>query len=430
MTSSGRTTGTVITGVGVVSPLGCGPDALWSALLAGRSAVGVRPRLAESDLPCRLAAMVRDFDPHRERERERKKFLKVMPRAVQFGVSAARMAMHDAGLAAGDVEPDRLAVVFGAGRLSTTPQELAAVVAACTDAEGRLHPRRWASESESTIAPLWLLRQLPNMPAAHVSIEFDARGPNNTITARDASALLALAEGVNVIGRGDADCVIVGGCAALTAPVDLVKLGLFERLSRRHDDPARACRPFDRDRDGTVPGEGAGAVILERAAHARRRGATVYAEVAGIGAGCDGGPSNRPGNGLTRAVRAALSDADLSPHQLGHVNAHGKATPQDDVIEAQALHRALGESASTVPVVALKGYHGLFDAGSDAVELVATILALHHGELPPSVNHDHPDPHCRLPITREPSRPPHPTALCLSRTSNGQSAAIALRSPR
>jgi 3-oxoacyl-[acyl-carrier-protein] synthase II len=255
------------------------------------------------------------------------------------------------------------------------------------------------------------------MPAAHVSIEFDARGPNNTVTCRDASALLALAEAVNVLERDAADCVIVGGCGSLLAPVDLVKLGLFEELS------PTACRPFDRRRDGTVLGEGAAVFVVERTEHARRSGANVYAEVLGVGAGCDG--SGRPGVGLVRAVSAALRQAGLQPGELGHVNAHGKGTRVDDRVEAQALQKILGET--TVPVTALKGGLGHADAGSGAVELAASLFSLRHGVVPATLNHAEADPDCRLHIVREPTTARLPTALSVNRTSQSQSAAVVVR---
>ena len=273
-----------------------------------------------------------------------------MSRDIQLGVVAASLAMRDTALTAGAVDPDRLGVSFGAGRISTTPEELVDAAAACTDESNAFDFARWGQAAMGEICPLWLLRQLPNMPACHVSIEFDARGPNNTITCRESSALLALAEAVGVIRRGAADCMIVGASSSNIHPVDIAKLSLFDGLSRA-EDPEGACRPFDFDRDGTIVGEGGAAFVVERYNHAVRRGAKIYAEVLGVAAGCDGtGFSNGAGGtGLVRAVQSAMRQAGMRPSELGHINAHGKSTQRDDLVEARALHRAFDSDVETIP---------------------------------------------------------------------------------
>jgi len=209
----------VITGVGVVSPVGIGNESFWRNLAAGKSGIDFIEAFVRSDLPCKFAAEIQDFDAMgylRQR-----KMLKVMSRDIQLGVSSANMAMEDAGLKAGDVNPDRMGVEFGASRISSTPEELAQAAADCADPREAFAYTRWGEGSMGKIAPLWLLKQLPNMPACHVSIEFDARGPNNTITSRDASALLALAEATRTIERGAADVMIVGACSSNVDPVDI-----------------------------------------------------------------------------------------------------------------------------------------------------------------------------------------------------------------
>jgi 3-oxoacyl-[acyl-carrier-protein] synthase II len=280
------------------------------------------------------------------------------------------------------------------------------------------------------VSPLWLLRQMPNMPAAHVSIEFDARGPNNTITSRDASAILALNEAIGCIERGAADAMVVGACGSRIQPVDVAKLGLFEGLSQREDDPEHACRPFDFDRDGTILGEGAATFVVEDYEHARRRGADIYCEILGTGAGCDGsGFSNEAGGtGLVRAIEQAMRRAGVSPRELGHINAHGKSTQADDLVESRAYHRAFGDNAEKIPVTALKSYFGHSDAGSGAVELAGSVLALRYGELPMTLNYEHPDPRCRINVVHdEPLRLRSRSALSVNRTSVGQSAAVVVR---
>jgi 3-oxoacyl-[acyl-carrier-protein] synthase II len=418
---------TVITGVGVVSPIGIGNDAFWSSLMQGRSGIGYLRAFPSGEIPTKLAAQILDFDP--DRLIGSKKLLKVMSRDIQLGVVAASLAMNDATLPCGAVDPDRLGVSFGAGRISTTPEELADAAAACADENNSFDYARWGVEAMGEIGPLWLLRQLPNMPACHVSIEFDARGPNNTITCRESSALLALAEAVGVIRRGAADCMIVGASSSNVHPVDIAKLSLFDGLSRA-EDPERACRPFDFDRDGTIVGEGGAAFVVERYNHAVRRGAKIYAEVLGVAAGCDGtGFSNGAGGtGLVRAVQSAMRQAGLRPAELGHINAHGKSTQRDDLVEARALHRALDSDVETIPVTALKSYFGHFDAGSGAVELAGSLLALERGTLPMTLNYETPDPRCRLRVVQqEPLRLRQKSALTVNRTAMGQSAAAILR---
>lgn len=418
----------VITGVGVVSPIGIGKSAFWKNLNVGHTGIGRLSVMSSEHLPCKLAAEVRDFDP--VRYLPEKRHLKVMSRDIQLGVASAVLAMTDADLERNDVEPERLGVVFGAGRMSTTPQELVEAVRACSADNGGFDETRWGEDVMGRIAPLWLLRQLPNMPACHVSIEYNACGPNNTITSRDASAILALNEAIGCIERGAADAMIVGACGSRVQPVDIAKLGLFEGLSRREDDPEHACRPFDFDRDGTILGEGAATFVVEDFEHARRRGADIYCEILGTGAGCDGaGFANEAGGtGLVRAIEQAMKRAGMSPRELGHINAHGKSTQSDDLVESRAYHRAFGDDAEKIPVTALKSYFGHSDAGSGAVELAGSVLALRYGELPMTLNYEIPDPRCRINVVHdEPLRLRSRSALSVNRTNVGQSAAVVVR---
>lgn len=417
----------VVTGVGVVSPVGIGIDAFWSSLSAGKSAIGPLRTSVPWDVPSKLVAEVADFDV-RPFLRQ-KKMLKVMSRDIQLGVSAGALAMETAGLRRGQVDPDRLGVVFGTGQIPWTPEELAEAAAHCSGG----HPfdfTRWGSEGLSQIYPLWLLRQLPNMPACHIAIDFDARGPNNTITSREASPLLALAEAVHVIRRQRADVMIVGACGSDLHPLDIARLNLTESLSRE-DDPERACRPFDRDRDGCVLGEGAAAFVLEDYERARARGAEIFGEILATSAGCDGkGYMNGAGGtGLVRAIEAALRQAELEPGQIGHINAHGKATKRDDIVESRAYHRVFGDLAERIPVTGLKSYFGAFDAGAGAVELAGSLLALRHCRLPATLRYHTPDPLCRLNVVHGDALPlSNGTFLKVNRTSVGQSAAVIVRS--
>ncbi len=416
----------VITGVGVVSPIGIGNDQFWANLIAGRTGIDFLKAFPNFNLPSKLAAEVPEFDALDYISD--KKMLKVMSRDIQLGVSSANLAMDDAKLLRGEIDPDRLGVVFGASRITTTPQELAEAAAYCARDE-KFDFDRWGEDSMGQIYPLWLLKQLPNMSACHVSIEHDARGPNNTITSREASALLALSEAVATIQRGAADAMIVGACGSEIHPIDIARLNLCESLSHR-DDPIRACRPFDRDRDGSIVGEGAGSFVIESYDFARARGADIYAEILGVAAGCDGkGYMNGAGGtGLVRAIETALRRSGIQASELGHINAHGQSTKRDDLVEARAYHRALGAEAESIPVTGLKSYFGNFDAGSGAVELAGSLLALRRGEVPVTLNYENPDPYCRLNVIHhQPHRLRNFTAMSVNRTAVGQSVAAIVR---
>lgn len=408
----------VLTGVGVVSPIGIGTSAFWSHLTDGLG--GIRQtRRFDGLLPSSLTAEVQGFDA--DSYVDEKRLLKVMSRDVQFAVAAAKMAMHDADLERGDVDPLRFGVSFGAGHQGFHPHDLVEAAKAYCDGEAA-----WSEGPMGKIAPLWLLPQLPNMPACHVSIDHGAEGPNNTITSGDASALLALDEAVRVIQRGQADAMIVGATSSRLDPLELTRLNLFDSLSRR-DNPDEAPRPFDRDRDGAIVGEGAGVFVVERFEHAVARGADIYGEVLGVGAGCDGRNAEQAA-GLSTAISSALRQSGLRPAELGHVNAHGKGTVGDDRQEAIAYHRAMGDTASALPVTALKSYFGHFDAGSGAVELAGSLLALKHGVVPMSLHHRTPDPNCGLSIVDDgPARLRTRSVLSVNRTAMGQSAAAIVR---
>ena len=410
----------VITGVGVISPVGIGNDSFWGNLVAGRSGIGPIESVPATSLPCKLAAEIRDFDPLQHVYQ--KKFLKVMSRDIQLGVSAASLAMKDAQLTAGDIDPTRLGVEFGAGHISFTPEELAEAAkdfATTGTTEGYT---RWGDDTLGKIAPLWLLRQLPNMPACHVAIEHDAKGPNNTITSAEASPLLALQEAMRCINRGQADAMIVGACSSNIHPVDIARISLYEDLATEN------CRPFDRDRDGTIVGEGSAVFVVERYEHAVARGANIYCEVVGVGAGCDGRQDTKSGGrGLVTAMKNAFAGTDATPAQMGHINAHGKSTRFDDYVEARAYHDSMGLAAETIPVTALKSYFGNFDAASGAVELAGSVLALRNRMLPATLNYRNPDPLCRINVVREPIKLNSPLAMSVNRTAMGQSAAAILR---
>jgi 3-oxoacyl-[acyl-carrier-protein] synthase II len=407
----------VITGVGIVSPIGIGREAFWSSLVTQQT--GVRPLTAFGP-PADMVSFggeVVDFDPLRF-VRPRKS-LKVMSREIQFGYTAADLACVDAGLTADSVAPDRMGVVLGSDLIQCPPEEFTAAYRACIEG-GKFDFARWGGKGFAEIFPLLMLKYLPNMPACHVAIARDARGPNNSITLGEVSSLLAIAEAARVIERGQADVMLSGGVSSRVHPVMWIRstLGM---LSRRNEDPAGACRPFDADRDGMVQGEGAATFVLESRRHAVGRGARILAELRGMASVFES-PSHRAEDGTTgihRAIRGALRSAGMEPAEIGHVNADGLSTPDDDRREAAAIRDCLGD----VPVTAPKSYFGNLGSATGAVEMAVSVLGLEAGLIPPTLNYEHADPECPVNvIAGRPLEVGRPTGLMLNRAPTGQVA--------
>jgi 3-oxoacyl-[acyl-carrier-protein] synthase II len=415
----------VITGMGVISPVGVGTEAFWQSLCKGRSGVRKLSGYDPDDPHCPIGGEVLDFDPA-EYVRPRKS-LKVMNRDIQLACASAQMACEQAGLGESAVQAERLGVVFGADRMGCDPTELALAYRQCTR-EGRFDFNCWGELGLAEMFPLWMLKFLPNMPACHIGIGQKAFGPTNAILLNEVSSLSAIAESVRVIGRGRTDAMIAGGTSSRVQPVVLdgcLQLG----LSERRDDPAAACRPFDAHRDGHVLGEGAGAMVLERRRHAEARGATILARILGIAQTYEPHDPDRPrrGEAIRRAIRSALDAAGMDPAQIGHVNADGLSTRVDDPLEAQAIRDTLGD----VPVTAPKSLFGNLVAGTGAVEAAVSVLALNDGRVPPTLNYEQPDPGCPVNVVHdEPMKARRPTALVLNHGYTGRSVAMVLAGPR
>jgi 3-oxoacyl-[acyl-carrier-protein] synthase II len=413
----------VITGVGVVSPIGIGREAFWTSLENRTSGVRAISTIDTQGLSIHIGGEIRDFDP-KQYVRPRKS-LKVMSREIQFAFTAADLAMADAGLtpSAGGgstCDPDRLGVVFGSDMIYCELDEVIEAYRACMP-EGRFDFSRWAPQAMPQMYPLWLLKYLPNMPACHVAIANDARGPCNAHTLGDASSLSAVAEGFRLIERGAADCVIVGGTGFRLHPTCLT-FRSRQWYSAWRGAPEEASRPFDARRSGQVPGEGAGAFILEAEEHARVRGARIMARVLAAASRFEPVYNERPvkGNAIRASIAAALVEARLSPDDIGHVNAHGFGAELHDRAEAQAIRAALGD----VPVTAPKSYFGNLGAGSGAVEMAASVLTLERGEVPATLNYDQPDPECPIHVVSQRERARAPTALMLNQATTGQALAV------
>ena len=336
----------VLTGVGVVTPIGLDAASFRQSLRDGCGGVHTIRSFDASALPVRFGGEVVGFDARNYLEKKDRKRLNVMVRTIQFAMAAAHMAMADAAIDRDKLDPARFGVVFGAGTipgeledlgpaslasLAESPDAAADGTAGINPAARRIDLKKWGAHGIPSIPPMWMLNHVPNMLACHVSILHNAQGPNNTISQTDAGGLLALGEAFRAVQRGRADLFLTGGADAKINPITLARQSLFSPLSRRNDAPEKACRPFDRGRDGVVLGEGGGVLVLEELEHARRRGARIYAEVIGFGAAFDRG---RSGAGVVRAVRAALAEAGVGPDDLDHVNAQGYSTVQADALEA------------------------------------------------------------------------------------------------
>ena len=423
----------VITGIGVVSPIGIGNEAFWASLVEGRSGVRRLEIFDDPDMPPPFGARVLDFDP-KQFVRPRKS-LKVMSRDIQLAFAAADIACTEAGMHKKRVDPERLGVVFGADLIPGELSELVEAFLGCV-INGQFDFSRWGREAMADMHPLWMLKYLPNMPACHIAIAQDARGPNNSLTLGDASSLSAVAEAIRVVQRGQADVMIAGGTGSRVHPALLVSsqvTGAGERanvfgMSRRCDDPAAASRPFDGDRDGMVNGEGAGAFILETRQHAEQRGAKVLARVLAFATAFEPHRNGKAFTGIAirQTINSVLNQAGIAAEQVGHVNANGLGTIHGDRIEAQAIRDTLGN----VPVTAPKSYFGNLRAGAGAVEMAASVLAFEKKLVPPTLNYDTPDPRCPVNVIhRQPAKMTQPTAIVMNHAYPGQAAAILLAAP-
>lgn len=389
----------VITGLGVVSPIGIGTEPFWTSLVEGRSGVRRFDVFDGSEMPSPLGARVEDFNANKY-VRPRKS-LKMMSRDIQLGVAAAELAAKQADLAAGNLDPERAGIVFGADMIACQIDELHEAFAACM-VDGRFDFALWGKEALARMFPLWMLRYLPNMPACHICIAHDLRGPNNTLTLGEISCLAAVGEAWRVIRRGQADVMIAGGTSSRIHPTVWAYRRAYH-LSERLDDPAGACRPFDATRDGAVHGEGAGAFVLEERSHAERRGAKILARVLGVESCFEIQPGGKipTGDAIARSIGGVLRKTGLSLNDIDHINADGLGTPLDDRLEGQAIHSVAGD----LPVTALKSFFGDLGAGTGAVEMAAAVLAFEKGAAPFTRNYSLPDPECPVNVICDEPKP-------------------------
>lgn len=430
----------VITGMGVVSPLGCTADELLDGLRSVRSGIDRLTRIPLGVLAIDHGAEVKsftgdieDYGPlDKNLQRTIRKGSKLMCREIEMGVAAAQLAIHDADLTVDARDPDRTGVIYGCDYIMTLPEEFSAGIRNCLDDHGQFRFSDWAAKGLSQVNPLWLLKYLPNMPASHIAIYNDLRGPNNSITVREASPSAAIWEALSTISRGHADVLVVGSTGSRIQTFRSLHASMQEELATAPrnatpDQLAETSRPFDSQRAGSVLGEGAAALILETLSHARARGAAILGEVVRGGSSAVG-PQAGPGHlkrAMENALRMATKDQDLKA--IGHVHAHGLGTLDCDLEEAEAIRAIFGEAHPDIPVTTAKGHFGNLGAGGGMVEIVASLRAL-GGELFPVRNCSHPDPRCPIQVVHAPGVGAGESFVSLNVTPQGQASAILIRS--
>ncbi len=372
----------VVTGIGTVSPLGLNVEDTWAAARDGVSGVGPLTYFPTEGYRTRIAAQLKGFEA---KDYFGAKDARRMDPCAQYAVVAAREAMADAHLTVGEDLADRTAVILGSGigGLDT-----------CASSVIKLH-----EQGPGRVSPFCIPMVLPDTAVAMVSLEFGLRGPSFSVSSACASSTNAIGEAFGMVRRGDIDAAVCGGAEAGVVPIAVAGFGAMRATTARNDDPERASRPFDRDRDGFVIGEGSAILVLEPLGQARARGAHIYCELAGYGSTSDAYHITAPDEtcrGAIGCMRAAIEMAQLHPHDLGYINAHGTSTPLNDVSETRAIKALLGEHAYHVPVSSTKSTHGHLLGAAGALEAVLSIKAMQAGILPPTINLDHPDDECDL----------------------------------
>ena len=372
----------VVTGLGALTPVGNSTDEFWSAITQGRSGIGPITKFDSTGYPTRIAGEVREFDALRYVD---KKEARRLDPYLQYAIACAAMAVEDASLDVSKVDGTRFGVLIGSGiggiqTLLETHKTL-------------------LDRGPDRVSPFFIPMMIVNMASGLVSMRFGAKGPNSAVVTACATGNHALGDALRIIQRNDADVMIAGGAEAIIVPLTIAGFCAMKAMSTRNDEPTRASRPFDAGRDGFVCGEGGGVLILEALEHAQRRDARIYAEIIGYGMTGDAHHMTAPdptGDGAARAISAALADARLDASAVGYINAHGTSTEYNDKFETLAIKRVFGDHAYRLAVSSTKSMTGHLLGAAGGVEAIATVLALHHGLLPPTINYEVPDPACDL----------------------------------
>jgi len=418
----------LITGMGILSPIGIGVDAFQDSLMSGRSGIKKSELYSYLAAPDVCVGEISDFNQttiKKQYLKNQRKSLKVMCREIQLGVASANLAMDDSALDLADVDSERFGIEFGANLMLSPPEVLYGACVACSEGD-KFQYERWGSEGLSKMEPLWLLKYLPNMPACHIGIIIDARGPNNSITQAEASGNLVLGEAQSVIERGWADVMIAGVTGTRVHEVKSIHAKFWDELADSPAELSKRSRPFDKARTGQVVGEAACSLLLEEKSHAENRGAKIWGELLGAGASCvigrDGSVNTRAA--IANAIRSALKNAGVEAGEIGHINAHGLGERAFDVEEFRAIQDTFGSQATEVPVTALKSYFGNSGSGCGIVEASGSLVALKQGVIPATLNYETPDSDCPLNMVRnEPLATDNKLFLKISTTTFGQASA-------
>jgi 3-oxoacyl-[acyl-carrier-protein] synthase II len=381
----------VITGMGIVSPIGIGPQAYWDSLRSGRSGVGRVTFFDVSTYPSQIDAEVKGFQPELYMD---KKSLRRMDRFAQFALAAASMAIKDAGLDSDSIDKERVGVIVGSGigGLSTIEEEYEVL----------------RQRGASRVSPFLIPKLISNIAPGEIAIRWGFTGPNYSVSSACATSNHAMGDALRILRYGDADVIVAGGAEAAITPLGFAGFCSARTLSCRNDAPEKASRPFDKDRDGFIMGEGAGVVILETLEHAQARGVHIYGELAGYGATDDAYHITAPDPGASAAAKAmqlALMDAEVAPEKIQYINAHGTSTQLNDTTETKAIKKVFGAHAKKLAVSSTKSMTGHLLGAAGAAELIATVLCIEHQMVHPTINYETPDPECDLDYVPNRSRP-------------------------
>ncbi len=372
----------VITGIGVISPVGNTREEFWKSLINGKSGIGTITKFDASGYAVRIAGEVKDFDPGdilSPKERRRTDLF------TQYALTAAHEALSDAGIEVEKINRDRVGVIVASGIGGTITWEA--------------QHRKLLEQGPDRVSPLFIPMMIINTASGMIAIRYRFRGPNFAVVSACASSGHAIGEAMRKIQYGEADVMITGGTEASITPLSVAGFSVMKALSTRNDEPERASRPFDRERDGFVMGEGCAIIVLEELEHAKRRGAKIYAELAGYGASDDAYHITAPdesGEGPALSMIRAIEDAGRKPEDVDYINAHGTSTPLNDKIETLAIKKVFGERAKDIPVSSIKSMVGHLLGAASAIELAATALTIRDGIIPPTINYENPDPECDL----------------------------------
>src|SRR6267378_5440791 len=407
----------VITGAGAVTPVGNTAEEFWGSLLAGRSGIGPITRFDASQMPTRIAGEIKGFDPLKyiDKKDDRK-----FDRFLKYAVACSVMAVEDAALKTDRVDAARFGVMVGSGigGIETLLEQYTILM----------------EKGPDRVSPFFVPMIIVNMASGLISMRFGAKGPNSSVVTACATGNHAIGDATRIIQRGDADVMIAGGAEAIIVPITIAGFCSMKAMSTRNDDPEKASRPFDVARDGFVCGEGGGLLVLESLEHARGRDARIYGEIVGYGMTGDAHHMTAPdpeGDGAARAMAGALNDARLSPSDIGYINAHGTSTPYNDKFETIAIKRVFGDHARKLAVSSTKSMTGHLLGAAGGIEAIATLLALYHGVLPPTINYETLDPDCDLDYVPNQARKQDvETALSNAFGFGGTNATLAFRKYR